>query len=179
MKFALERELLPLFRKQCIISVANNLIDPQGFNLKELPGRSYKIFVPVFPEEKVQLTRLVESGPYPVAYYHMLAVRTESPDMMGEEYLFIRAYRVGHTLEGETIMVVVEAQVKAGCYYIDDDGHIGGDGKGHEYAVLCPAEAEQELVTDLKVAEAERRKLLPKMLFKWGQGYEPIPKDER
>jgi hypothetical protein len=110
-EFALEKSLLPLFRKQCVITIANNLIDPQGFNFKKIPGRSYKIFAPVFPEEKVQLTCLLEPH-YPVIYFHMLAVRLEALDVIGDEYLFIRAYRVGHTLEMETITVVVEAQVK-------------------------------------------------------------------
>jgi hypothetical protein len=59
-EFAVARQLLPLFRKQCIISAANTLIDSQGFNLKEIPGRSYKIFAPAFREEKVQLTRLFQ-----------------------------------------------------------------------------------------------------------------------
>jgi hypothetical protein len=85
--------------------------------------------------------------------------------MMGEEYLFIRAYRVGHTLEGETIVVVVAAQVKAGCYYIYDDGHIGGDGKGRWYGVLCSAEAESQLVADLRKEEAKRWEILPKCYF--------------
>jgi hypothetical protein len=55
-EFALEKSLLPLFRKQCVITIANNLIDPQGFNFKKVRGRSYKIFAPAFPEERVQLT---------------------------------------------------------------------------------------------------------------------------
>jgi hypothetical protein len=44
----------------------------------------------------------------------MLCVRSEAPDVVDEEYLFIRGYRVGHTLELETIVVVVEAQVRGG-----------------------------------------------------------------
>jgi hypothetical protein len=35
-EFAVERQLLPLFRKQGIISAANTLIDSQGFSLKEI-----------------------------------------------------------------------------------------------------------------------------------------------
>ena len=179
-EFALEKSILPLFRKQCVITIANNLIDPKGFNLKRVPGRSYKIFTPVFPEEKVQLARLLEPV-YPVIYFHMLTVRLEALNVIGDEYLFIRAYRVGHTLEMETIAIVVEAQVKGECHVIDEDGHIGGDGKGHWYAVLCPAEAEPELVADLKAEEAKRRKLLPKALFRVNPDYpfESIPKDER
>jgi hypothetical protein len=178
-EFELERELLPLFRKQCIISVANNLLDPHGFNLKEVPGRSYKIFNRVLPEEKAQLASLLLPD-YPAIYFHMLAVRLEALDVIGEEYLFIRAYRVGHTLELETIAVVVEAQVKGGCHVIGEDGHIGGDGKGRWHAVLCPAEAESELIADLKAEEAERRALLPKALFEINRDfYESIPEDER
>ena len=162
-EFAFERTLLPLFRRQCIITLKNNLIDPKGFNLKEVPGRSYKIFSPVFSAEKVQLECLLDL--YEVTYAHLLAVRQETYDVVGEEYLFIRGYRVGHTLESETIVVVVEAQVKGGCYVIDDNGHIGGDGKGRCYCVLYPSEAESKLVTDLKSEEEERRKLLRKCYF--------------
>lgn len=140
------------------------MIDPKGFNLKEVPGRSYKIFHPVFTEEKRQLACLVELDT-DVIYPHMLAVRLEAFGVIGEEYLFIRGYRVGHTLEGETVIVVVEAQVKGGCHCIDEDGHIGGDGKGSWYAVLCPSDAESKLVADLKAEEARRRKLLPKCYF--------------
>jgi hypothetical protein len=165
-RFALEKMLVPIFRRQCIIAAKNNLIDPKGFNLKEVPGRSYKIFNPVFSTEKDQLCPLLD--PYmEVVYAHMLTVRLEAYDLIGEEYLFIRGYRVGHTLEGETIVVVVEAQVTGGCYLIDEDdnGRIGGDGKGRWYGVLCPSDAESELVADLKAEEARRRKLLPKCYF--------------
>jgi len=180
-EFTFERELLSLFRQRCIITLANNLIDTQGFNLKEVRGRSYKIFTPVFPEERAQLTRVLEPVElaWPVTYYHMLAVRMEALDVSGDEYLFIRAYRVGHTLEMEMIAIVAEAQVKGGCYIIDNDGHIGGDGKGHYYGVLCPAEAESELIADLKAEERERRKLLPKGYFAIGKDpYESIPSNE-
>ena len=47
---------------------------------------------------------------------------------------FIRGYRVGHTPEGEAVIVVVEAQVKGGCHVFDDNGHIGGDGVGRWHA---------------------------------------------
>jgi hypothetical protein len=128
-EFALEKMLLPIFRRQCIIPVGNNLIDPKGFNLKEVPGRSYKTFDPVSSAEKRQLYDLLDPD-VEVIYRHMLAVRLEAYDVPGEEYLFVRGYRVGHTLEGETIVMVVQTQVKGGCYRIDEDGHIGGDGKG-------------------------------------------------
>jgi hypothetical protein len=111
-EFALERELLPLFRKEHVITLGNNLIDPNGFNLKNVPSRSYKIFSPVFSEEKDRLQNLLEPG-FPASYYHMLSVRAAAFDVLGEEYFFIRAYRVGHTLELEMLAVVVEAQVKA------------------------------------------------------------------
>jgi hypothetical protein len=173
----LESELLPLFRRHCIITTANNLIDANGFNLREVRGRSYKIFSPVFPEEKVELERALDTG-FPV-YLHMLGVRMETFDIIGEEYLFIRAYRVGHTLKLETIVIVVEAQVKGGCYLIDDDGHIGGDGEGRWHAVLCPPEAESELVNDLRAEEAKRRKSLPKMMYmRCESPYDSIPKEE-
>jgi hypothetical protein len=161
-QFALEKSLLPIFRRQCIIAARNNLLDPTGFNLKEVPGRSYT----VFSAEKRRLCLLLD--PDEVIYAHMLAVRLEAFDVIGEEYLFIRGYRVGHTLEGETIVVVVEAQVKGGCYIVDGnhDAHIGGDGKGRWYAVLCPSDAESALVADLKAEEAKRRELLPVCVFR-------------
>ena len=162
-EFAMDRALVLLFRRQCIITAKNDLIDRKGFNLQQVPGKPYKIFKPVFSAEQAQLERLFE--PEDVIYLHMLAVRTEAYDVIGEEYLFIRGYRVGHTLELETIAVVVEAQVKGGCHVIDDDGHIAGDGKGRWYGVLCPAEAESQLVADLKEEEAKRRELLPKCYF--------------
>jgi hypothetical protein len=163
-EFALDRALVLLFRRQCIITVKNDLIDPKGFNLQQVPGKPYRSFKAVFSAEQAQLERLFEPGD--VIYLHMLAVRTEAYDVIGEEYLFIRAYRVGHTLEGETILVVVETQVKGGCYIIDEDGHIGGDGNGRWCGVLCPAEAESQLVADLKAEEAKRRELLPKCYFR-------------
>ena len=164
-EFALEKKLMPLFRQQCIIPVEDKLIDPKGFNLKEVPGRLYKIFQPIFTAEQLQLARLL-SPDYPAIYFHLLAVRMEAYDIEGEEYLFIRGYRVGHTLESETIVLVVKTQVKGGCHVIAEDGHIGGDGKGSWYAVLCPPETESDLLVDLKAEEARRRKLLPKCLFR-------------
>jgi hypothetical protein len=161
-------DLLPIFRSQCIITVANKLIDPKGFNLKGVPGRSYKIFAPVFNEEKRQLALLVELDT-DIIYLHMEAVRREAFDIIGEEYLFIRSYRVGHTLKGETVLIVVEAQVKGGCHLIDDDGNIGGNGEGRWYGVLCPSHIESELVADLKAEEKRRRKLLPKCFFRFGE----------
>jgi hypothetical protein len=163
-EFALERKYVPLFRKHCIIAINNALIDPKGLNLREVPNRSYKIFDPVFTEEKRQLYLLVDPDP-DVIYWHMVCVRLEAYDVIGEEYLFIRGYRVGHTLEGEAVIVVVEAQVKGGCHVFDDNGHIGGDGVGRWYAVLCPSGAESELVNDLKAEEAQRREFLPKAYF--------------
>src|SRR5215469_4139488 len=148
-EFALDRVLLPVFRSQDIIGVTNYLIEPTGFNLKEVPREPYKIFKPVFSAEKRQLEGVL-SPDYPAIYFHMLAVRIEAADVIGEEYLFIRAYGVGHTLKMETIAVVVEAQVKGGCHVFDEDGRIGGDGKGRWYGVLCPAEAEAELVATSK-----------------------------
>jgi hypothetical protein len=109
-EFALDRALVLLFRRQGIITVKNDLIDPKRLNLQKVPGKPYKIFKPVFSAEQAQLERLFEPGH--VIYLHMLAVRTEAYDVIWEEYLFIRAYRVGHTLEGEAILIVVETQVK-------------------------------------------------------------------
>ena len=162
-EFALQRALLPLFRRQSIITVKNDLIDHKGFNLKQVPGKPYKLFKPVFSAEKNKLSLLFHITH--VSYLHMLAVRQSAYDVIGEEYLFIRGYRVGHTLEGETILVVVEAQVEGGCYMIDDDGHIGGDGNGRWYGVLCPSDAESKLVADLRAEEAKRRELLPKVYY--------------
>jgi hypothetical protein len=177
-QFALEKLLLPIFRRQCIIAARNNLVDPTGFNLKEVPGRSYTVFHPVFSAEKRQLCLLLD--PDEVIYAHMLVVRLEAFDVIGEEYLFIRGYRVGHTLEGETIVVVVEAQVKGGCYIVDDDhdGHIGGDGKGRWYAVLCPSDAESELLADLKAEEAKRRESLPVCVFRWMKNTDEVDTSE-
>jgi hypothetical protein len=158
--------VVPLFRRQCIITVVNDLVDdPKGFNLKEVPGRSYKIFKPVFSAEQFQLERRLLGNPYEVIWLHMLAVRAEALDIVGDEYLFIRGYRVGHTPGGDSIMMVVEAQVNGGCHLIDDDGRIGGDGNGRWYVILCPSDAEAKLVADLKAEEAKRRKSLRKCLF--------------
>jgi len=153
-----------LFRKHCIIAINNKLIDPKGFNLREVPNRSYKIFDPVSTEEGRQLYLLVDLDT-DVIYEHMLCVRSQAYDVIGEEYLFIRGYQVGHTLEGEAVIVVVDTQVKGGCHVFDDNGHIGGDGVGRWYAVLCPSGAESELVNDLKAEEAQRREFLPKAYF--------------
>jgi hypothetical protein len=166
-----------LFRKQCIITIKNKLIDPKGFNLREVPNRSYKIFDPVFTEEKHQLYLLVDPD-VDVIYPHMMRVRLDAYDVIGEEYLFIRGYRVGHTLEGEAVIVVVEAQVKGGCYVFDDNGHIGGDGVGRWYAVLCPSGAESELVNDLKTEEARRREFLPKAYFQRCENTDEIDTSE-
>jgi hypothetical protein len=163
--FELEKVLIPLFRTKYIITVEDKLIDPKGFNLRNVPDKSYKIFQPVFTEEKRQLANLL-SVDYPVIYYHLLAVRVEALDLLGDEYLFIRAYRVGHTPQGEALLVVVEMQVKGGCHIIDDDGHIGGDGHGRWYGVLCQAEALSELISDLQTEEARRQKLLPKRYYR-------------
>jgi hypothetical protein len=42
-------------------SVSDLLIDPVGFNLKQITNRSYQIFDPQFTEEKRQLSILLES----------------------------------------------------------------------------------------------------------------------
>jgi hypothetical protein len=163
-EFALDRAIVLIFRRQCIISIKNDLIDPKGFNFKQVPGKPYKIFKPVFSAEQAQLADLFE--PDYVIYLHMLAVRAEALDVVGDEYLFIRGYRVGHTLGGDSIVMVVEAQVNGGCHLIDDDGRIGGDGKGHWYAILCSSDAESKLVGDLKAEEAKRRKSLRVRLYR-------------
>ena len=126
----------------------------------------------MFSEEKRQLESLFNVH-YPVVYYHVLAVRLEALDIIGEEYVFIRGYRVGHTLEGEMIVIVVQTQVKGGCHIIDNHGNIGGDGHGRWYGVLCPSEALSELISDLKTEEARRQKLLPKRYYIWAD-----PKDK-
>jgi hypothetical protein len=163
--FELEQRFIPLFRRQCIIAVQERLIDPKGFNLQEVPGKSYQIFAPVFTEEKRQLGALAAITD--VVFEHMLAVRLQADDLIGDEYLFIRGYRVGHTLAGESVLIVVETQVSGGCHLIDDDGRIGGNGKGHWYGMLCPLDAESELESDLKAEEMQRRDLLHKQLYRW------------
>jgi hypothetical protein len=164
-EFAFEKALSSQFRRQYIIGISNRLIDPKGFNLKEVPGRLYKVFGPAFTAEERQLCGLLDPD-LEAIYPHMACVRQEAYDVIGEEYLFIRGYRVGHTLESETIVVVIEAQVSGGCHVIDENGHIGGDGQGRWYVVLCPPNAESELAADLKKEEARRRALLPKALFR-------------
>ena len=88
--FALERKYVPLFRKHCIIAINNELIDPKGFNLREVPNRLYKIFDPVFTEEKRQLDVLVNPDT-DVIYEHMVCVRADAHDVIGEEYLLSAA----------------------------------------------------------------------------------------
>ena len=75
-----------------IPSVADFLIDPAGFNLKQIPGRSYEIFDPQFTEEKRQLAILLHVDT-DVIYQHLLTVRRDAYDVIGEEYIFIRPYR--------------------------------------------------------------------------------------
>jgi hypothetical protein len=159
-------QLLSLFRRKGIITVKNDLIDPSGFNLEAVVDKPYKIFKPIFSEELRQLHCVLDPS-FPAIYYHMLAVRSQAFDIIGEEYVFIRGYRVGHTLDGDPVFVVVEAQVKGGCHIIDGDGSIGGDGKGRWYGVLCPAEAQAELEADLNAEEARRRELLPRQMYRW------------
>jgi hypothetical protein len=152
-----------MFRTQGIIPLKSDLIDPSGFNLKAVAGKPYRIFKPIFSEEQRQLYCLLNSD---ATYLHMQAVRSQAYDVIGDEYLFIRAYRVGHTLDLDLVLVVVEAQVRGGCHLIDDEGRIGGEGIGRWYGVLCPAEAQAELMADLKVEEARRRKSLRRALFR-------------
>jgi hypothetical protein len=77
-------------------SVSDLLIDSVGFNLKQITDRSYQIFDPQFTEEKRQLSILLDVD-LNVIYPHLLTVRKEAYDIIGEEYVFIRPYRVGHT----------------------------------------------------------------------------------
>ena len=72
--------------------MADLLIDPAGFNLKQIPGRSYEIFDPQFTEEKRQLAILLQVDT-DVIYPHLLTVRKDAYDVIGEEYIFIRPYR--------------------------------------------------------------------------------------
>jgi hypothetical protein len=146
-------------------AVADLLIDPAGFNLKQIPDRSYEIFDPQFTEEKRKLSILLDVD-VNVIYPHLLTVRKEAYDVIGEEYVFIRPYRVGHTLEGKSIVVVVDVQVRGGCHIIDAEGKIDGSGKGHWYAVLCPGDALAQLEADLEAEEARRRTLIPKVYYR-------------
>jgi hypothetical protein len=144
--------------------VADLLIDPAGFNLKQIPDRSYEIFDPQFTEEKRQLAILLDVD-VNVIYPHLLTVRREAYDVIGEEYVFIRPYRVGHTPEDKLIVVVVDVQVRGGCHMIDDEGKIDGSGKGHWYAVLCPREALAQLESDLEAEQARHKADIPKVYF--------------
>jgi hypothetical protein len=83
----------------------------------------------------------------------MLFVRRNAFEVEGEEYVFIRSYRVGHTLETDLLFVVVYTQTKGGCHLINDSGKIAGDGFGKWYGVLCPADAKDRLVSDLEAEE--------------------------
>jgi hypothetical protein len=145
--------------------VADLLIDHTGFNLKQIPGRSYEIFDPQFREEKRQLSILLEID-VNVIYPHLLMVRQEAYDVIDEEYVFIRPYRVGHTLEGKLIVVVVDVQVRGGCHIIDDEGKIDGSGRGDWYAVLCSGDALAQLEADLEAEEARRKALIPKVYYR-------------
>ena len=51
--------------------VADLLIDPAGFNLKQIPDKSYEIFDPQFTEEKRQLAILLDVD-VNVIYPHLL-----------------------------------------------------------------------------------------------------------
>jgi hypothetical protein len=149
-----------------IIDINDKLFYPKGFNLKPVSGRSYKIFQPVFTAEKNQLALCLDLDT-DVIYPHLMAARTSMHDVIGEEYLFIRAYRVGHTIDGESIIAVVESQLSGGSTCIDDDdGYIGGHGKGKWFIALCPEHSESELLADIKSDEARRRKSLPKMQWR-------------
>ena len=61
---------------------------------------------------------------------------------------------------------VQTAEVSGGAHLIDDDCHIGGDGTGRWYVVLCPAGAQNELANDLRVQEAEGKKLLRHRMYR-------------
>jgi hypothetical protein len=141
----------------------NKLIHPAGFNLRHIPGREYRKFNPIFTEEKRKLSLILDADM--VVYEHMVFVRSNAYDVEGEEYVFIRPYSVGHTVEGNLIFVVVDTQTKGGCHFINDSGKIAGDGFGKWDGVLCPADAEATLVADLDAEEKKRRREIPPMLF--------------
>jgi hypothetical protein len=134
----------------------NQLIDPSALDLEDVPGRSYRTFDPV--PARVDDVCMVE-------YAHLLFVRINAYDVIGEEYFFIRPYRVGKTSHGELVFIVVETQTKGGCHVIDQRGEIAGDGFGRSYGVLCPADAEATLVADLAGLEKYRQSEMPQALY--------------
>jgi hypothetical protein len=134
----------------------NQLIDPSALDLVDVPDRSYRTFdpAPVGVDEVCM-----------VEYEHLLSVRINAYDVIGEEYFFIRPYRVGQTSDGELVFIVVETQTKGGCHVIDQRGEIAGDGFGRSYGVLCPADAEATLVADLAAFEKYRQSEMPQAVY--------------
>lgn len=159
-----QQEFEKLFKRGCVITVANDLIDLTGFNFEQVPDKSYNIFSPVFTKEQSELFFRLDVCD--VMFDHMTAVRHQALDVEGEEYLFIRAYRVGHTPDLSSILIIMDTQVRGGCYFMDADGRIGGDGRGTWYVVLCPSKAgESQLLADIKRQEVKRREQLPKVIY--------------
>jgi hypothetical protein len=98
-----------------------------------------------------------------VKYEHLLFVHINADDVIGDEYFFIRPYRVGKTPGGDLVFIVVETQTKGSCHVIDEEGNIAGDGRS--YGVLCPADAEASLVADLAGLETYRQSEMPQAVY--------------
>jgi hypothetical protein len=123
----------------------NQLIDTSAFDLQAVPDRSYHIVDPV-PDEVADVT-MVEN-------HHLNFVRSEC-DELSDWYVYIVPYLVGHNTTGELLFVVVHTETSGGCFYINEKGEIHGDGTGHSYLVVCPADAEASLRADCTNLERE------------------------
>jgi hypothetical protein len=114
------------------------LIDTSTFNKQTVPDRNYHIVDPV-PDQVDDVTM--------IGYHHLTFVRSDCDDS-GEWNTYIIPYLVGRNTTGELLFVVVHTETRGGCFFINEKGEIHGDGTGHCYLVICPADAEASLRVD-------------------------------
>jgi hypothetical protein len=115
----------------------DQLIDTSAFNKQAIPDRTYQIVDPI-PDEV---------DPILVEHEHLIFIR-ENSDECAEWEIYVSPYLIGHNTTGELLFVVVRTETIGAYSYIDENGKIRGDGTGHSYLVICPADAEATLRAD-------------------------------